>query len=63
MSIRDLTYKFYWKIENKIVPGLRSSQYPYQEAVSAAMLPAERVLTHPAFARWRSNIVATLEKR
>jgi len=56
VSIRNRAYKFYWKIENKIVPGLRSSQYPYQEAVNAAMPPGGRCLDfgcgHQVFAEW-----------
>lgn len=33
--MRDLLYKFYWKLESKIVPGLRSSQYSYFEALKS----------------------------
>jgi hypothetical protein len=54
--VRTLAYKFYWKIEQKIVPGLRSAQYHYQEAVSAAMPPGGRWLDlgcgHQVFAEW-----------
>jgi len=53
---RASAYKFYWKIEQKVVPGLRSSQYEYQEAVSATMRPGSRWLDlgcgHQVFAEW-----------
>jgi len=56
IMVRTLAYKFYWKIEQKIVPGLRSAQYHYQEAVSAAMPPGGRWLDlgcgHQVFAEW-----------
>lgn len=54
--VRALAYKLYWKIEQKIVPGLKSSQYRYQEAVSDAMRPGSRWLDlgcgHQVFAEW-----------
>jgi ubiquinone/menaquinone biosynthesis C-methylase UbiE len=53
---RSLAYKFYWKVEQKIVPGLKSSQYHYQEAVSGGVLPGGRWLDlgcgHQVFAEW-----------
>jgi len=53
---RDSAYKFYWKIEQKVAPGLRSSQYEYQDAVSAAMRLGSRWLDlgcgHQVFAEW-----------
>ena len=56
ISVRDLAYKFYWKLEKKIVPGLTSSQYHYHEAVSAAMPPGGRWLDlgcgHQVYADW-----------
>jgi ubiquinone/menaquinone biosynthesis C-methylase UbiE len=39
MGYRDLAYRFYWKIEKTIVPGLRDSQYRYKEVLTSAILP------------------------
>jgi SAM-dependent methyltransferase len=33
--MRDRLYRFYWRLEKKIVPGLGSSQYAYLSALSA----------------------------
>lgn len=37
MSLRDSIYRFYWKLESAIVPGLVSSQYRYYEALKQAI--------------------------
>jgi SAM-dependent methyltransferase len=33
MSVRRALYNFYWKIEQRVVPGLRPSQYAYYETL------------------------------
>ena len=56
MSARSLAFKFYWRIQRVILPGLRSSQYSYQEAVDGLIRPGARWLDlgcgHQVFAEW-----------
>ena len=54
--MRDRLFRFYWRLEKKIVPGLRSSQYAYLEALSAYFPPDARWLDvgcgHNIFGSW-----------
>jgi ubiquinone/menaquinone biosynthesis C-methylase UbiE len=54
--IRDLALKFYSKVEQKIVPGLRYSQYHYLDVIGPMMTRGTRWLDlgcgHQVFAEW-----------
>lgn len=39
MSYRQLAFRFYWKMERSIVPGLRDSQYRYKEVLKSVIFP------------------------
>ena len=43
MRLRDFCYKIYWQLEKRMVPGLRNSQYLYQEILESHV---------PANGRW-----------
>lgn len=55
-SLRSVLYGFYFKAERRIVPGLRSSQYAYYDALRAAIRPGCRWLDlgcgHQVLAEW-----------
>jgi ubiquinone/menaquinone biosynthesis C-methylase UbiE len=57
--MRDRLYRFYWWLEKKMVPGLRSSQYAYFEALSAHFPPNARWLDvgcgHNIFGSWMTG--------
>src|SRR4051812_45790374 len=39
MGYRQLAFRFYWKLEHLIVPGLRDSQYRYKEVLKSVVRP------------------------
>jgi 2-polyprenyl-3-methyl-5-hydroxy-6-metoxy-1,4-benzoquinol methylase len=57
--MRALAYKLYWKVEQKIAPGLKYSQYHYLDTIGPAMAPGVRWLDlgcgHQVFAEWMSS--------
>jgi len=62
--MRKLLYRFYWFLEKRIVPGLRSSQYAYHERLKSAVQPNFRWLDlgcgHQVFADWMKREQAEL---
>jgi 2-polyprenyl-3-methyl-5-hydroxy-6-metoxy-1,4-benzoquinol methylase len=54
--MRKLLYRFYWFLEQKLVPGLRSSQYEYFETLSRVLSANARWLDvgcgHNVFGSW-----------
>jgi ubiquinone/menaquinone biosynthesis C-methylase UbiE len=58
-KMRDRLYKFYWRLEKKMVPGLRSSQYEYFAALSAVFPEDARWLDvgcgHNVFTSWMTT--------
>jgi ubiquinone/menaquinone biosynthesis C-methylase UbiE len=56
MPIRQALYKFYWKAEKLMVPGLRSSQYAYYEQLRSRLTKQTRWLDlgcgRQVFADW-----------
>lgn len=65
--MRDRLFKFYWWLEQKIVPGLRSSQYAYFEALSAYFPADARWLDvgcgHNVFGSWMAGEERTIVSR
>lgn len=57
-SVRNLLYRFYWKAESAIVPGLTSSQYSYYQKLRS-VVPGRVWLDlgcgHQVFAEWMAK--------
>lgn len=64
--LRDYCYKLYWKLESKLVPGLRNSQYIYADKLSELVPTGGRWLElgcgHQILPSWMGSAQAT-EKR
>lgn len=58
-TVRAALYRFYFRAEKVIAPTLRSSQYPYYEALLAQLTPDSRWLDmgcgHQVFADWMTR--------
>lgn len=54
--MRKLLYRFYWAIEQSLVPGLKSSQYHYRDALMSHLRDGFRWLDlgcgHQVFGDW-----------
>src|SRR5258708_9609244 len=57
-KLRRVLYRFYWKAEAALVPGLRSSQYAYYETLRALVsgkIWLDLGCGHQVFADWMSQ--------
>jgi ubiquinone/menaquinone biosynthesis C-methylase UbiE len=65
--MRQLLYRFYWKLEKVFFPGLKSSQYHYYGALKEAVPEGSRWLDlgcgHQMFAYWMTEEEKELARR
>lgn len=58
-KLSEALYKFYWAVEQIIVPGLRDAQYAYKDIVAAALRPNSNWLDlgcgHHVFGHWMTK--------
>jgi ubiquinone/menaquinone biosynthesis C-methylase UbiE len=56
MTLRSALYRFYWSIEQRIVPGLRPTQYAYFDTLLRVLRPGDDWLDlgcgHQVFGGW-----------